>query len=76
MQKQLVLVLALLIGSSSLGNAASSGQRGLNHYNAAGSNRPQPVAFSKKIRTPGQCFRYCRGTLGGSIDFCGVSCYR
>jgi hypothetical protein len=37
---------------------------------------PHAPVTMVKIRTPGQCFRYCRGTLGASIGFCAVSCYR
>jgi len=34
-----------------------------------------PVQNPRKIKTPDQCYRYCRLTLGADYGFCTKSCY-
>ena len=89
MKTTVALALALFIGSVAAGQAAFHGgghagtMSGIpvtaSHIPAASHasmGARGPVTLAKKIRTPRQCFRFCRGTLGASVDFCAVSCYR
>ncbi len=75
----LISTLVCLIGSFAIANAAHMGgtmSAGTPTVHAQPTSAPHAPVTMVKIRTPGQCFRYCRGTLGAGIGFCAVSCYR
>jgi len=83
MKATFALAFALLVGSYAAGNAAfqggghPGGMTGSHmHMSTQASMVPHNPVTQLKIRTPRQCFRYCRGTLGAGVSFCAVSCYR
>ena len=83
MKAVFALALVLSIGFAAAAHAAVQGgnhagmpSRGPTPSASRVSMGPHSPVTQVKIRTPRQCFRYCRGALGASVDFCAVSCYR
>jgi hypothetical protein len=83
MKTTFALAFAVSIGLAAAANAAamhggsaSHAMPSGSHIQTAASTGPHSPVTQVKIRTPRQCFRYCRGTLGAGVDFCAVSCYR
>jgi hypothetical protein len=73
-----ILAFALVIGPSTLGTAAPKGtgdSGGVKGVTRATSPSRRAVPYAKKIKTPDQCYRHCRLTLGADYSFCTKSCY-
>jgi hypothetical protein len=73
----LILAFALVIGPSTLGNAATKGigdSGGVKGATRATSPSRGAIP-NAKIRTPRQCYRACMRLSGTSPEFCNASCY-
>lgn len=72
----LLLALTVIVGVLGSATARDIGDTGGVKGAPRAASPGHGATSNLKIRTPRQCFRYCRGTLGASVDFCAVSCYR